>query len=482
MIFSNKGSKHSSRATSVESINTMGHEDSTKTTEDIPIYLTQEELNDVLQHLPGQDNISQTLRDPLGKFIVHMGVSYNQILDHNKSPADRIQIPDLCQAFQDHVTINQSTLKQEIAKSNKELQEVLNAQDLSFHMYNPIMSCPTKFSPTDTLLTVARQVEAGKLFPQGRQRFTGEKEGISPPIGEWIYAMNTAQEKLNLSEREFKERMLLSTTASAHKLLRNLIQEGDTIPGMYHKLMLVHDHTMKPEKAKEELLNFKVSRRSNITRAQSHIMELATAAARIFPEGDVRKAYSNSEGCLGLIRSLPTTSAAIVNTAYNRLISIAAKQGKVATYTDLMAYLNPYHDQINDDIQKNGKIYEPNGNRMYRNFRQEPYPRRRFQQQTDRKLQIHSLNRTPYNNRPDSGPKNKYMNSLYCSLCGNNNHRASEGCYAMKNDAGRVVPVTPAQIPCSICEKKINKKLYHPIKFCFNRNKPQGFQNNKHRT
>ena len=68
------------------------------------------------------------------------------------------------------------------------------------------------------------------------------------------------------------------------------------------------------------------------------------------------------------------------------------------------------------------------------------------------------------------------MNSLYCSLCGNNNHPTSEGHYAMKNDAGRVVPVTPAKILCSICEKKINKKLYHPIKFCFNRNKPQEFQ------
>jgi len=39
-------------------------------------------------------------------------------------------------------------------------------------MYNPIMTCLSKFSPTDTLLVVAHQVEAGKLFPQGWQRFT----------------------------------------------------------------------------------------------------------------------------------------------------------------------------------------------------------------------------------------------------------------------------------------------------------------------
>ena len=80
-------------------------------------------------------------------------------------------------------------------------------------------------------------------------------------------------------------------------------------------------------------------------------MELATAAARIFPEGDLRKSYSNSEACLGLIRSLPNTSSTIVNTAYNRLISVAAQQGKIALYTDLMAYLNPYHTQINEDMK-----------------------------------------------------------------------------------------------------------------------------------
>ena len=57
-----------------------------------------------------------------------------------------------------------------------------------------------------------------------------------------------------ISEDEFKERMLLSTTSAAHRMLRNLIQEGDNVGGIYHKLMLMHDNTMKPERAKEELI------------------------------------------------------------------------------------------------------------------------------------------------------------------------------------------------------------------------------------
>jgi len=433
----NRGSKHSSRATSVESlIEPIPQEDECRRTEDVPIYLTEAEMKDILRTLPGQDDISKTLVNPLGKFVVHMGTNYNKMLDVSKSTADRVPIHDLCKAFQDHVSVNQSLLKSEIEKSNKELQETLHGQSLSFHMYNPLIRCPERFSPTDTILTVARQVEAAKLFPQGRQRFSGEREGSSPPITEWIYAMNIAQEKLNLSEREFKERMLLSTTSAAHRMLRNLIQEGDSVGGIYHKLMLMHDNTMKPERAKEELLRFKISRNSTINRGQGHIMELATAAARIFPEGDLRKSYSNSEACLGLIRSLPITSSTIVNTAYNRLISVAAQQGKVAMYTDLMAYLNPYHSQINEDIKRNGKIYETNGSRTQRNFRSAPYSSSRPQYQPMRRLQMHNLNRTNYQSRPDTGPKNKFMNSLYCSLCGQNNHPASEGCYKMRDELG----------------------------------------------
>ena len=170
-----------------------------------------------------------------------------------------------------------------------------------------------------------------------------------------------------------------------------------------------------------------------------------------------------------------------MNTAYNRLISIAVQQGKIALYTDLMAYLNPYHTQINEDIRCNGKIYEPTGTRTQRNFHIELYVSSRPQHQPPRRLQLHNLNRTPYQNRSDRGPKNNYMNSLYCSLCGQNIHRASEGCYKMRDERGLTVPVVPAQVPCTICEKKINKKLYHPFKYFFNKTQNLGSPNKTQR-
>ena len=71
---------------------------------------------------------------------------------------------------------------------------------------------------------------------------------------------------------------------------------------------------------------------------------------------------------------------------------------------------------------------------------------------------------------------NKYMNKLYCSLCGKTTHTAADGCYAIKKN-GVVVPCSPTQIPCHICEKVLKKKLFHPPALCFNKsNQRNNFQ------
>jgi len=73
----NKGSRHSSKTSSVESLpGPSTQKEEIASTEDVAVYLTEEELKDVLRNLPGQDDISKTLVNPLGKFVVHMGTNY----------------------------------------------------------------------------------------------------------------------------------------------------------------------------------------------------------------------------------------------------------------------------------------------------------------------------------------------------------------------------------------------------------------------
>lgn len=482
-----RNSRNSSRTQSVESLHeNMDNPNEFNTEEEVKVYLTDQELQDLMNKHQNKDDISKTISNPLGKMLVQLVNSHNRVVEQQKTGTGQIQITDICKAFQDNFKINKEEIHEVIQESSTSIKQDMYNRDLNFHMCNPLIKAPEQFSSTDVLNTVSKQVDATKLFPQHKQRFTGEPNNQGPPIAEFIYMMNAAQKRLNLSENEFKERLLMSTTSHAHRLIRTLINENDTVAGIYHKLMVLYDFTASPETAKSELLKFRIHRRSTLIRAQAHILQLAAAAARIFPEGALRRAYSNSEACTALIRSLPPRSSTLVASQYNVMISKQINSDHGPLFTELILYLNPYRAQIDKDILENGANFESNSGRSFndsqqRNPRTNNVQRSRFTANVtqgnryppyNNRLQINSLTRTNTTSR-DSRPTNKFMNTLYCSLCSKRTHRAADGCYSMKDDNGRVVAVTPTQIPCKICEQKINKKLYHPIRFCFNRNMQQ---------
>ena len=87
---------------------------------------------------------------------------------------------------------------------------------------------------------------------------------------------------LNLSESEFKQKFLTSLTGPAHETIRNLVEQGDTIPALYHHLTHIYDNSLDPLKSKSELSNLKIPKTWDLFTAQNKILELATAAARLF--------------------------------------------------------------------------------------------------------------------------------------------------------------------------------------------------------
>jgi len=474
MPFSTKSSRNSSKHTSMESIpDHLSQENQSQ--EDVRIYLTTSEMQDLLNKASENDDLTATLQNPLGKLLIQMQNSHNKWIDSGKVDGEKISVSDLSKAFQENLSITQRNLKTAMEKSASTVKDELYKRDLLYHTHNPLIKCPDKFASHPTLTSISRQIESNKLFPQGRQKFSG---GSNPPITEWIYSMNGGQAKLNLSEEEFKDKLLSSTTGEVHSLIRSLIQEEDSIGGIYHKLLTMYDFTIKPDKAKTELLNYKIPRSSTLHKGQCRIIELSSAAARIFPEGNMRKQFSNIEACTALIRALPYASSTIVNNAYSKMLTVAAENGTTPLFTDLISLINPYHESINDDIKRNGKVYLLPSLRPYRHLRDHPYQAGKFISSSGRRtLQTNSLDQQPYGSQPRTNQQNKFLNTLYCSLCGKNTHRASDSCYAMRDDSGRVVNVTPSQVPCTICEKKMNKKLYHPLKFCFNRLKAQATSN-----
>ena len=476
---SRNSSKNSSRNQSSESITDSVLQEIDSAEEvDMKIYLTDQEIQELRNSQKEDNDIAKTLSNPMGRLLVQMTTSHNKAMEKSKNTGDQINVPELCKAFQETLSVKKEELENAIKSSSTTIKQEIYDRSLNYHMVNPLIKIPEYFSPVNTLTTVSKQMDAVKLFPQNKLRFTGEPNKLGPPIAEWIYQMNSAQQKLKLSEEEFKERLLTSTTSYAHRLLRTLIAEQDSISSIYHKLMVMFDFSISPEQAKSELLRFKIHRRSTLIKGQAKILELASAAARMFPEGDLRKSYSNAEACTALIRSLPQDSSTKVASLYNQMISAVADKTKIPLFTELVLYLNPYRNQIDKDIAKNGSSFEvlerePENERQNRSFLA-----RRYTENTRPRLRVNYLNQSSVNNRSEGFVKNRYMNTMYCSLCGQSNHTAAQGCYRMKDEKGRAVPVTPGQIPCSICEKKINKKLYHPIRYCFNKERSNPTRNN----
>lgn len=464
------GSKNSSRNQSSESImDSFIHEMDAAEEIETKIYLTDQEIQELRDNQKDNNDIAKTLNNALGRLIVQMTTSHNKSLEKSKDAGEPINVSDVCKAFQNTLTIKKEELENAVKSSSSTIKQEIYDRSLNYHMVNPLIKVPEYFSPTNTLTTVSKQMDAIKLFPQNKQRFTGEPNKYGPPIAEWIYQMNSAQHKLKLSEEEFKERLLMSTTSYAHRLLRTLISEQDSISSIYHKLMVMFDFSIPPEQAKSELLRFKIHKRSSLIKGQARILELAAAAARMFPEGELRKSYSNAEACSALIRSLPQDSSTMVASLYNQMISSLADKSKIPLFTELVLYLNPYRIQIDKDIQKNGSSFEAPERRPDQEPRYKSFSARGNVENSRSRLRVNNLNRTSFNNRPDGVVRNKFMNSLYCSLCGQSSHTAAQGCYRMKDEKGRAVMITPGQIPCNICEKKINKKLYHPLRYCFNK-------------
>ena len=494
-----KRSRSVSRARSMDSVSSLAPDEYLPDQQDLPepeqekIKLQQKnmELKMLMKKSDTKNTVEKTIAHPLGKYWIQMTNKYNNSLNEDEQ---EIQLQDICEAFQKSITLDQQDLQQKIQESTKNLKKDLYKKSLSFHLINPLIQAPTNFSPTPTLLTVSKAIDALKMFPQNKSRFSGIK-GDGPPIAEFMYAINAAQERLNLSEDEFKQKLLSSCTGPAHKTLRTHISEGDDVPALYHQLLSQYDNTVHPTKAKAELSKFKIGKRSNLFQAQTRILELSGAAARIFKDAKIRKTVTNIEACQCLIRALPKTSSTLVATQYNLFLAEQEDDHLEPLFVDFIRYLDTYQSDIDMDIKINGASFDDRDERV-RDYKPNPpqfKPYRGLKVQATHAVyepqgqaNMPQRKRAPYQNVSvkalhQAPIQNKFLNRMYCSLCGKTNHTSAQGCYAIKKN-GVVIPCAPTQIPCHICEKVTNKKLYHPPTLCFNKNTQRADSQNAGRT
>jgi len=464
-----------------------------------------------------------TNNHPLGKIFIGLLKDNVQLADKTKLRSMETSIQDLCTNFYNAMQLERNRTNNRINQSVAEIEANIINKELNSHMLNQSVEAPKNFSPVPTLLTPRQRAECMKLFPTGSQKFSGQLKDKDMSIIEFLTMVKTAQAQCNLSEQEFKEMLLASTTGKAHLLLIEWLSNNDDPSAIFHNLLLHFDRRITPEEARQQLNAYKAPKMANLAKVISHIMLLEGRAITTLPQGPAREAPYNMEIIQTLIRCLPTASSILVQNTYNQL---SARLGRAAKADELSRALHTVRHAIDIDIRNNGvdatkrfnkptggqrsfNKFTPRANRATsyainvqqgasrpNNFRPKNFKPRamnanqhqmrnqggNFSKQGTFTGKFHSLGQGAsngagasrnYNNFRNSNGQNRFPkwgqnkdNLNYCSLCGKRDHRAKDGCPNMISDSGKKMDVFPTHTTCSLCPAKIVPRLNHPSIFC----------------
>jgi len=462
-----------------------------------------------------------TMNHPMGKIFVGLLKDNMQLADKTKLKSMEMSVQDLCTNFYNAMKLERNRTNNKINQTVAEIEANIIAKELNSHTINQSVEAPTNFSPVPTLLTPRQRAECMKLFPTGNHKFSGQLKDKDMSIIEFLSMVKTAQAQCNLSEQEFKEMLLASTTGKAHLLLIEWLANNDDPAAIFHNLLLHFDRRITAEEARQQLNVYKAPKTANLAKVFSHIMLLEGRAITTLPQGPAREAPYNMEIVQTLIRSLPTTSAILVQNTYNQL---SARLGRAAKADELSRALHPFRHAIDLDIKTNGadQNKKPGNSRSFVKFvprnpkitsyamavkqnieppksRPANFRQNNFRNNERIKNNSHSrfgaMNRAgtyygkttgfgqgasnngSFSNRNSNnfrkfGPNkfnrfnNGRMNLNYCSLCGQKDHKSTDGCPNMRNDAGRQITIFPTHTTCSICPAHINPRLNHPAMAC----------------
>jgi len=438
-------------------------------------------------------------RDPLEKIILQLTEKLNSIAPKK----DRICIKGICRSLDEKTTLDDEKTQLNIKNQAKEIKTNLLDSELRYHLIEPGINFPRSFSENPTLTTISRNLDCARMFPRERGRFSGSTTDQSPPLNEFIFALNIAQSKMNLSREEFAERLVLSCTKDAHIFVKNLIDEQTSIEDIFFKLKVRFDRTPSVAEIRQRLLNYRVKRSENFAMAQAYVLSQAQLLAANCADPTERRLRSDYEAKNALSRSLPVYSQTLLE---NKFSELTARRQAVPTFNDFVSYLYAQTNIIDADIKSNGAIgsYDKKNNQKvpftYRNknysansMTARPGERGFFKDEFNENFPKNNSKRTFNENKSSTHPKgnhrspnnyyvnalevksnqsnNNFMNKQYCSLCGLRSHTPLMGCYSMRQN-GRTVPnVMPVQEACKHCLKIKGIRLFHPEKFCFTKNK-----------
>jgi len=392
-------------------------------------------------------------------------------------------VDTIAAAFRKQAAVNEAQRQRDIQESTDIVKKDLLDCELQSYSMNQEFAVPSLFGDHPTLTTAQRKKDVILNFPP-RHKFTGTggKEGNpAMTLEEFLGAMNRAQEDMQLSRKEFHDQLVNCSTGKAHSLLVDWIDNGENTDSIYHLLAVNFDKRVTPEQAKQQLRDFKVTRDMTMAKLEGTLTQLSSRAVATLPPGESRKTLQNIEAIQALTRSLPAASQNLATTQFSVLSS---KLKRAATFQELMKGLNVYRSTIDADIKANGmdlkkKEGKPAGKGKGGNNNANK-PRAQFGAfAVDASIDASSFQEGKQKGNGETkkkggGKKNdgngKGKNDgnpkPYCSLCGQTNHTAVQGCRIMKDNDGNPVRVDPVQQTCPDCPAHVSPRLNHPAKLC----------------
>jgi hypothetical protein len=263
------------------------------------------------------------------------------------------------------------------------------------------------------------------------------------------------------------------------------------------------DTRLTPDAAKLQLSAYKAQKNSTLAKVVADIQALAGRAATSFPEGTSRRSLFNMEAVSAFIKCLPPISSTQASNSYHTL---SAKLGRAATFEEVSKAVSIWKNTIDVDIKTNGG--EQAMHKASKNTFVSKHGKHHKQGaakatgytlsagNTGSQASANVVTQASANvvntggNGAGKGSSNSHtkadgtksgykgrsfnpnhthkppQNGHYCSLCGNTDHVAINGCPFMTTDHGKNIKVNPTQGVCGKCPSSIMPRLNHNESIC----------------
>lgn len=483
---------------------------------------------DMMRELNHQ-NHDLGLKEILGKVLL------NQNILNRKNNVDfEYNVTDFCLNFPEElgpVGITQNEFEDSMKEKLATFEEDMMKRELNYGKLGDKIQAPIFSADCKPLKSTDKQ-NLHKFVQHGKGKFSGAHD---QNIAETLEHINFIQSCSKMNKEDFLQFFVKNFTKEAFDNVTAEIKAGTQIGTIYNLLQVMYNRDMNPGEAKEKLKNFKAKKTDTTLTILTKVRKLTNQSFADWLPSEHKNLIVESESIYQFINAFPETSKRFLTDQLNKFKSKRNKSPTLSEFYEInYTYLptldrdikingasspfqgkpNRYHsyaietnttenNTVNfidqeDDLsnQFSGMDFPPvyhsnainrgntrinrgsNRGRGYASNRgNASFQNGRGRYNNNRSTSNFYGNTSPsYRNRPSTGT---YKNAKYCSLCSGQTHNASDGCYRMRDNSNKVVPVVPIQMACPVCKSRLGKTLFHPEKFCFLRDSLKQFKRSK---